>query len=107
MRDLFYAAMDTTSSSLEHAILHVCLQDGVQKRVQEEIDQVIGGEREPCYEDRKRMPYTQAVLYEILRYSTPIAMVTRCPLRDEVIQGQHKITKVHFQLKNAGRRTRQ
>ena len=47
--------------------------------------------------DRKRMPYTQAVLLEILRYSTPVAMVSKCPLRDEAImKGEYEIPKVCF-----------
>ena len=96
--DICFGAMDTTNSALECGILHVCLQPGIQRKVQEEIDQVIGNTREPCYEDRKGMPYTQAVLCEILRYSTPVPMVTRCPLRDEVIGGQHEIPKVYCQL---------
>ena len=101
VRDIFVAAADTTNSSLEHGILHVCLQPAIQRKVQEEIDHVIGRTREPCYEDRKRMPYTQAVLNEILRYSTPIAIISRCPVRDQVFQGQYEIAKVLWQLKGS------
>ena len=98
IRDICFGAMDTTNSALECGILHVCLQPGIQRKVQKEIDQVIGNTREPRYEDRKRMPYTQAVLCEILRFSTPVPIVSRCPLRDEVIEGQHEIPKVQFPL---------
>lgn len=38
-------------------------------RVQAELDDVIGGERLPNLKDRNRLPYVEAVLSEILRYS--------------------------------------
>ena len=95
MRDLFAAAMETTNSTLEFGILHVCLQPEIQRKVQGDIDGVIERTREPCYQDRKRMPYTQAVLLEILRVSTPVEMVSRCPLKDEpILEGHYEIPKV-------------
>ena len=48
------AGADTTNSALEHGILHVALQPRIQKRVQAEIDQVIGSSRLPTYTDRQR-----------------------------------------------------
>uniref|UniRef100_A0A8C9PSE7 unspecific monooxygenase n=1 Tax=Spermophilus dauricus TaxID=99837 RepID=A0A8C9PSE7_SPEDA len=37
-------------------------------KVQKEIQCVIGRHRSPCMQDRSRMPYTDAVLYEVQRY---------------------------------------
>ena len=88
--------LDSTNAALEHAILHVCLQPSIQGKVQAEIDEVIGATREPCYEDRKRMPYTLAVLYETLRFATPVPATSRCPLRDVEFQGSTVIPKVYF-----------
>jgi cytochrome P450 len=40
----------------------------VQKRVQMELDTVIGTERLPTFEDRSSLPYVEAVLRETLRW---------------------------------------
>ena len=39
-----------------------------QKKVQEEIDSVIGQGRLPDFDDRANLPYLQAVIYETMRY---------------------------------------
>ncbi|XP_042143749.1 cytochrome P450 2C15-like [Ixodes scapularis] len=42
--------------------------DSVQKRIQAEIDEVIGQERQPTWEDRHRMPFTAACVWEMHRW---------------------------------------
>ena len=46
----------------------------VQKRAQEEIDRVIGGDRLASYPDRPSLPYTDAVITEVLRLRPPISV---------------------------------
>jgi len=43
----------------------------VQKKIQEEIQRVVGDDRLPGLEDKPNMPYCQAVLLELSRYFTP------------------------------------
>ncbi|KAL1486009.1 hypothetical protein MTO96_031577 [Rhipicephalus appendiculatus] len=44
--------------------------DTVQARVQREIDEVVGQERLPTWDDRKQMPYTLACVWEVERWKT-------------------------------------
>ncbi|XP_069832010.1 cytochrome P450 2K4-like isoform X2 [Dendropsophus ebraccatus] len=61
--DLFGAGMETTSTTLRW------------EKVQSEIEQVMGS-AQPLMEHRKQMPYTDAVIHEILRFGdiAPVAL---------------------------------
>uniref|UniRef100_A0A8C6RMF1 Cytochrome P450, family 2, subfamily d, polypeptide 26 n=2 Tax=Nannospalax galili TaxID=1026970 RepID=A0A8C6RMF1_NANGA len=66
--DLFSAGMVTTSTTLTWALLLMILYPDVQRRVQEEIDEVLGQARTPVMEDQARMPFTTAVIHEVQRF---------------------------------------
>ena len=40
----------------------------VQRRLQEEVDSVVGQGRRVAFRDREGMPYTRAFIKELLRY---------------------------------------
>jgi cytochrome P450 len=44
------------------------LHPEVQERAQAEIDQVVGKDRLPNFDDRQALPYVEAVFREILRW---------------------------------------
>jgi cytochrome P450 len=46
----------------------MALYPAVQKRAQEEIGHVVGGDRLPNFEDRASLPYVDAILRETLRW---------------------------------------
>ncbi|KAK8769727.1 hypothetical protein V5799_013809 [Amblyomma americanum] len=46
----------------------------VQKRIQREIDAVVGSERPPTWDDRYATPYTMAVMWEAQRWHTLLPM---------------------------------
>lgn len=52
--DLFMAGSETTSNTLGFAMLYMVKYPEVQKRVQKEIDNVIGHDRWPSLQDRTR-----------------------------------------------------
>ncbi|EHH20288.1 hypothetical protein EGK_03109 [Macaca mulatta] len=86
--DLFSAGMVTTSTTLAWGLLLMVLHPDVQRRVQQEIDNVIGQVRRPEMRDQARMPYTTAVIHEVQRFGDIVPLgVTHMTSRDIELQG--------------------
>ncbi|XP_056637719.1 methyl farnesoate epoxidase [Diorhabda sublineata] len=65
--DMFMAGSETTSNTLSFSFLYLILYPDVQKKAQEEIDRVIGKDRNPSLDDRPKMPYVECIALESLR----------------------------------------
>jgi len=78
--DLFFAGMETTSTTLTWAMLYMARYPSVQRKVQEELDRVVGTHRRPALEDRGDLPYTEATIMEIQRYANmmPLGLPHYC-----------------------------
>lgn len=57
-----------TSSSMVAFFVAILLRPDVQTTVQKELDAVTGRERLPTFEDRRRLPFIDAVCREVLRW---------------------------------------
>lgn len=68
--DVFFAGSDSTAITISWAILYLCMFPDVQKKLQAEVIQITGNSRKVSIQDRPQMPYAQAVMDEILRYSS-------------------------------------
>ncbi|XP_041942129.1 cytochrome P450 2K1-like [Alosa sapidissima] len=71
--NLFAAGTDTTGTTLRWGLLLMAKYPHIQDRVQEEIDRVIGG-RQPVVEDRKSLPFVDAVIHETQRLANIVPM---------------------------------
>ncbi|XP_068105617.1 cytochrome P450 2F2-like isoform X5 [Hyperolius riggenbachi] len=69
LHSVFMGASDTVSTTLRHALLIFLKYPEVENKIREEIDRVIGRDRLPEMDDRLNMPYTQAVMHEVQRFS--------------------------------------
>ncbi|XP_033641225.1 cytochrome P450 2J6-like [Asterias rubens] len=65
--NLLIAGSVTTSATLQWGLLYMMVYQEVQKRVQAEIDTVVGRNRLPRLADKPNLNYTQAVIWEIQR----------------------------------------
>ncbi|XP_075047316.1 cytochrome P450 2J2-like [Mixophyes fleayi] len=86
--DLFAAGTETTATSLQWALLYMVAYPHVQRKVHKELDAVLGGPQLISYEDRKRLPYTNAVIHEIQRFGNIVAVgLARTCIKDVTISG--------------------
>ena len=44
----------------------------IQKRAQAELDEVVGPDRLPTFDDRVNLPYIEALCKELLRHNCPV-----------------------------------
>ncbi|XP_034989529.1 cytochrome P450 2J2 [Zootoca vivipara] len=65
--DFFAAGTETTAVTILWAIVYMLAFPDIQEKVQEELHAVLDPSKEICYEDRKRLPYTNAVVHEVQR----------------------------------------
>uniref|UniRef100_A0A8C8TXT2 Cytochrome P450, family 2, subfamily j, polypeptide 13 n=1 Tax=Peromyscus maniculatus bairdii TaxID=230844 RepID=A0A8C8TXT2_PERMB len=99
--DLFLAGTETTSTTLRWALLYMALFPEVQEKVQAEIDRVIGQEKQPSLADRNSMPYTTAVVHEVLRMGNIIPLnVPREVTVDTTLAGFHLPKESELALEN-------
>uniref|UniRef100_A0A3Q3VU68 Uncharacterized protein n=1 Tax=Mola mola TaxID=94237 RepID=A0A3Q3VU68_MOLML len=86
--DLFLAGTETTAKTLLWALIYLINHPDVQKKVQAEIDQVIGQTRQPCMADRPNLPYTDAVIHEIQRVGNIVPLnALRMAAKDTTLGG--------------------
>ena len=56
-----------TVSVLESFTIRMALYPNIQRRAQQEIDQVIGNDRLPTWDDQPNLPYVSALIKEVMR----------------------------------------
>ncbi|CAJ0946319.1 unnamed protein product [Ranitomeya imitator] len=71
---IFFAGVDTSSTTLTYSLLLLMKYPNILEKIHKEIDQVIGRDRYPKMQDRRQMPFTDAVIHEIQRFIDLIPM---------------------------------
>ncbi|XP_077204314.1 cytochrome P450 2J5-like [Paroedura picta] len=66
--DLFIAGTETSALTLQWALLLMANHPDIQEKVHKEIEDVLGSSQLLHYQDWKKLPYTNAVIHEIMRF---------------------------------------
>ncbi|KAJ1087382.1 hypothetical protein NDU88_000558 [Pleurodeles waltl] len=86
--DFFIAGTESPSTTLGWALLYMVNEPAIQEKVQKELDAVLGESKTIQWEDRKILPYTNAVIHEVQRYSNiQSAGVFRETVKETTLQG--------------------
>ncbi|OSD00652.1 cytochrome P450 [Trametes coccinea BRFM310] len=82
---VYSAGADTTAAALRNFTLAMMVYPEVQKKAQAELDQVVGRDRLPTFEDRAQLPYVSKVVKESLRWKavSPLGVPHATLDRDE------------------------
>nr|XP_042905131.1 uncharacterized protein LOC107448862 [Parasteatoda tepidariorum] len=99
--DLFGAGSETVRTTLSWCTYTMAAFPHIQNKVQKEIMDVLGADREPEVQDQKNMPYTHAVILEIMRWKTIVPLnVLRYTTADTSVCGydvpKHTIVIANF-----------
>ena len=100
LSDILQAGTDTTSITMSWAMVYLTNYPDIQRKIQEELDQVVGRSRAPQWSDKQNLPYTEAALHELQRRANivPIGVARRtrkdCYLRGHFIPADTNVFPV-------------
>ncbi|KAG5977842.1 hypothetical protein E4U55_006515 [Claviceps digitariae] len=90
---LFGGGADTTVSSVTSLFLAMILYPDVLRRAQKEIDEVVGSDRLPGFQDRDHLPYMTALIKETYRWMPVVPIGTTHATEEETILSGYRIPK--------------
>lgn len=74
--DLFSAGMETIKSTLLWTIVFMLRNPKAMKKVQDELDTIVGRHRMPQIEDIQYLPTTETTILEVMRISSIVPLAT-------------------------------
>uniref|UniRef100_A0A3P8QB65 Uncharacterized protein n=1 Tax=Astatotilapia calliptera TaxID=8154 RepID=A0A3P8QB65_ASTCA len=93
--DLFVAGTDTTAATLRWGLLLMAKYPHIQEQVHEELRHVVGS-RKVSADDRKNLPYTDAVIHEIQRLANILPVCLPHQTSQDVTFQGYFIKKVNW-----------
>ncbi|KAI0228103.1 Cytochrome P450 1A1 [Lamellibrachia satsuma] len=91
--DVMGAGIETTTNIIHWALLYMAAHPRVQKRVQREIDEVVGRDRDPKQSDRELLAFTDACLIEVMRHSSVLPLMLPHSTTCDTSLGGHAIPR--------------
>lgn len=74
--NLYFEGTESTGSTTVGLLLELSRHSAVQKKIQEELDGVVGIERLPSWADRPKLPYLDATIQELYRTKSQFMVST-------------------------------
>ncbi|KAI4950472.1 hypothetical protein J4E91_004355 [Alternaria rosae] len=97
---LYLGGADTTVSSIMTFFLAMTVFPEVEKKAQEELDRIIGGNKLPVSKDRESLPYIEAIMKETHRWHLVLPMcLPHCSTEEDTCRG-YRIPKGSILLPN-------
>ncbi|KAL3847910.1 hypothetical protein ACJMK2_018800 [Sinanodonta woodiana] len=72
--DLFVAGTETTTTTINWAVLYLAAKQNIQARIFREINENVGTDRLPNLQDKRYLVYTEAFIMEVLRVSNIVTV---------------------------------
>uniref|UniRef100_M3Z0S6 unspecific monooxygenase n=1 Tax=Mustela putorius furo TaxID=9669 RepID=M3Z0S6_MUSPF len=88
INDIFGAGFDTVTTAISWSIMYLVTNPEIQRKIQEELDRVIGRARQPWLSDRLQLPYLEAFILELFRHTSFVPFtIPHSTTRDTVLKG--------------------
>ncbi|XP_030173551.1 cytochrome P450 1A2 [Lynx canadensis] len=88
INDIFGAGFDTVTAAISWSLMYLVRNPETQRKIQEELDTVVGRARWPRLSDRLQLPYLEASILEVFRHSSFIPFtVPHSTTRDTTLNG--------------------
>ncbi|ESO84647.1 hypothetical protein LOTGIDRAFT_204704 [Lottia gigantea] len=91
--DIFFAGNDTSRQTLLYSLMYTIGVPGIQQKLQQEVDSVIGKDRYPTTDDRDNLPYSSAVLQEAMRMGPVVPAGVPHTTTCDTTLGEYEIPK--------------
>jgi len=92
LKFFFFAGHETTATLLSHAFHFLVKYPEAYKKLQAEVDSVVGKSKEITLDHVDKLVYVQAIIKETLRLKGPVNALFRQPLEDSQL-GDYTIPK--------------
>nr|XP_045016585.1 cytochrome P450 1A2-like [Jaculus jaculus] len=90
VNDLFGAGFETVTTALTWSLMLLVTKPEVQRKIHQELDTVIGRDRQPRLSDRAQLPYLEAFILEVYRYTSFVPFtIPHSTTRDTSLNGFH------------------
>ncbi|KAG9331505.1 hypothetical protein JZ751_018908 [Albula glossodonta] len=88
VNDIFGAGFDTIIAGLQWSLLYLIKFPDIQAKIYQEIDEKIGSDRLPSFEDKPKMPLMEAFIYEVFRHASYVPFtIPHCTTQNIVLNG--------------------